>query len=277
MHTYNFHIGDYLTSTIHLSSLEDLAYRRLLDLYYSTERPIPTDIPSLSRRLRLGCDEIETVLNEFFQCTEDGWSNRRCEEEIEAYTAYIDRQRTNGKRGGRKPNKPTAKPSQSHRKPTANPPPSQPSTINHLPLSNSNTPIVPTSEDIYLAYPRHVSKPQALKAITKALKKIGAEDLLQKVREYKASCAGREPQFIPHPATWFNGERWNDEQLPLFPGTHVSSAYTKPPEQIEAESRAHTAWLQSEANRLGIALSELMKHSATYEHLLGTPPPETGL
>ncbi|NDH69342.1 MAG: DUF1376 domain-containing protein, partial [Gammaproteobacteria bacterium] len=33
MHYYQFHIGDYKSHTHHLSLLEDLAYRRLLDFY----------------------------------------------------------------------------------------------------------------------------------------------------------------------------------------------------------------------------------------------------
>jgi hypothetical protein len=37
------------------------------------------------------------------------------------------------------------------------------------------------------------------------------ERLLGKVREYTQHAKDIEPQFIPHPATWFNQERWTDE------------------------------------------------------------------
>ena len=40
---YKFHLGDYITHTLHLSDAEDLAYRRLLDLYYMSEAPIPLE------------------------------------------------------------------------------------------------------------------------------------------------------------------------------------------------------------------------------------------
>ena len=40
---YKFYLGDYITHTNHLSDAEDLAYRRLLDLYYMSEAPIPLD------------------------------------------------------------------------------------------------------------------------------------------------------------------------------------------------------------------------------------------
>jgi uncharacterized protein YdaU (DUF1376 family) len=117
MHYYNFNIGDYIKHTMHLNPEEDLAYRRLLDLYYDTESPISIDIPRVSRRLRLGSEVIESVLNEFFEKTEDGYRNYRADAEIADYHAYIDKQRSNGKLGGR--------PKKSSGKPIANPRQSQ--------------------------------------------------------------------------------------------------------------------------------------------------------
>ena len=34
MNYYPFHVGDYIAHTAHLHPLEDIAYRRMLDLYY---------------------------------------------------------------------------------------------------------------------------------------------------------------------------------------------------------------------------------------------------
>ena len=39
MHFYSFNIGDYASHTRHLTPMEDLAYRRLLDIYYLHEQP----------------------------------------------------------------------------------------------------------------------------------------------------------------------------------------------------------------------------------------------
>jgi uncharacterized protein YdaU (DUF1376 family) len=131
MHYYQFHIGDYISHTIHLSPEEDLAYRRLLDMYYDTEQPIPNNIPLVSRRLRLGSDVVQSVLDEFFVASEDGYKNHRADLEIREYHAFIDKQRSNGKLGGR--------PKKTQRKPTANPnqsqnnPNQQPLTTNHKP------------------------------------------------------------------------------------------------------------------------------------------------
>jgi uncharacterized protein YdaU (DUF1376 family) len=101
MHYYRFHVGDYVTATVHLQPLEDLAYRRLLDMYYDTERPIPLDTQWVSRRLRLETQIIDSVLSEFFVRTENGWISSRCDEEIASYHRKADANRTNGKLGGR--------------------------------------------------------------------------------------------------------------------------------------------------------------------------------
>jgi len=67
------------------------------------------------------------------------------------------------------------------------------------------------AETVYDLYPRKVSKPHALHAIVKALKKEPLERLCGLVRQYADAVRGDDPQFIPHPATWFNGQRYNDD------------------------------------------------------------------
>lgn len=77
-------------------------------------------------------------------------------------------------------------------------------------------------ETIYQAYPRKVAKIPGLKAIERALRKIDAPSLLASTQAFARSCAGKELQYIPHPATWFNAGRWEDEGIqsaPLIPLT----------------------------------------------------------
>ena len=74
------------------------------------------------------------------------------------------------------------------------------------------------AQEIYEAYPRKVSKPAALRSITKALKTIAAQTLLDKTKSYAKARDGADPNFTPHPATWFNGERFNDD-----PSTWIES------------------------------------------------------
>lgn len=72
-------------------------------------------------------------------------------------------------------------------------------------------------ESIYQAYPRKVAKIPALKAIERALRKVSAESLLESTRSFARSCVGKDPQYIPHPATWFNAGRWEDEGICSVP------------------------------------------------------------
>lgn len=87
MHYYQFNIGDYSSHTKHLTPLEDICYRRLLDWYYLHEKPIPKDINMVARMLMLnGClTEVEQVLKEFFVQSKTGWINPRADKEIDAY------------------------------------------------------------------------------------------------------------------------------------------------------------------------------------------------
>lgn len=102
MHHYAFHIGDYASHTRHLSLLEDLAYRRLLDLYYLREEPPPANAVEAARLIGMPSNltEVEQVLREFFY--EDGphHRHRRVEEEIAAYQAKIGVRSKAGKASG---------------------------------------------------------------------------------------------------------------------------------------------------------------------------------
>lgn len=101
MNYYPFHIGDYLSNTRHLSWEEDAAYRRLLDVYYSTEKPIPTDHRSACRLVLATTDAqreaVQVVLREFFQQTESGWINKRADAEIAIMRARQQSQRAKAK------------------------------------------------------------------------------------------------------------------------------------------------------------------------------------
>jgi len=94
---YKFHIGDYISHTMHLDDAEDLAYRRLLDWYYMSEKPLPLDVALVSRRIRLDEDVVSPVLKEFFEKTKNGYINARADDEIKAYNVRVDINRKVGK------------------------------------------------------------------------------------------------------------------------------------------------------------------------------------
>lgn len=88
MNYYPFHIGDYASATRHLTWEEDAAYRRLLDIYYTTERPLPLEMRQIYRLACAATDShrvaIDVVLSEFFLLAEEGYVHERCESEISA-------------------------------------------------------------------------------------------------------------------------------------------------------------------------------------------------
>lgn len=104
MHYFQFNIGDYRASTAHLSNEEDLAYRRLLDMYYDTENKIPLDTEWVARRIRVDEKTLTVVLKDMFVKEDDGWSHPRCDEVIKQYHAMAEKNRANGRLGGRKKN-----------------------------------------------------------------------------------------------------------------------------------------------------------------------------
>lgn len=99
VHYYQFNIGDYASHTRHLSLLEDLAYRKLLDQYYLQEQPLNACSTSVARLIgmREYQAEVDSVLKDFFTLTDDGWIQSRADREISAYRAKIEQASKAGK------------------------------------------------------------------------------------------------------------------------------------------------------------------------------------
>lgn len=76
-------------------------------------------------------------------------------------------------------------------------------------------------ERFWRAYPRRVAKGHARKAWAKAIKAAPAETIIEGATRYAAERARDDPKFTKHPATWLNGECWDDEpNLPAIRGTN---------------------------------------------------------
>lgn len=69
-------------------------------------------------------------------------------------------------------------------------------------------------EEFWKAYPRKEGKQKARQAFEKVT--VPLETLLQAVERQKTSAQWTKDggQFIPHPATWLNGKRWEDQFTP---------------------------------------------------------------
>ena len=174
MHFYRFHIGDYKSATAHLSNEEDLAYRRLLDMYYDTEKPIPLETDWVARRIRVGSEVVVTVLQDMFVETENGWIHDRCDEEICEYHRMADRARANGKAGGR-PKNPVGSQSEPSGKLTNN---HKPVTNNQIDIKRTSAPVCPEGISLqvwndYLAVRKAKRSPLTSTALTAIEKEAG--------------------------------------------------------------------------------------------------------
>lgn len=105
MKRYTKDLGDFITSCAHLSLLEEGVYNRLLDIVYSSEKPLPEDIASVCRLCRARsadeCAAVEVVLREFFVLGPTGWTQARADAEIARSQHRATKCRENGKAGGR--------------------------------------------------------------------------------------------------------------------------------------------------------------------------------
>ena len=197
MHYYQFHIGDYATHTRHLNPIEDIAYRRLLDIYYLHERPLSDCLTTVARQINMREyeTEVDLILTEFFDHIDGGYINRRADKEIQHYKAKVEQASKAGKASAERRNNGRSTDVQ----PTNN---HKPITINHTSIDQF--------EIFWKGYPKKTAKENAKKAW---LKIKPNDELIAKitkaVKEQKLS--ERESQFIPHAATWLNARRWEDE------------------------------------------------------------------
>lgn len=143
------------------------------------------------------------------------------DKDIAAYNSKVE----NGNKGGRP--KTESKPEETETKPNE--------TETNLNLKNKNKKIIKEStlkstkeksalstgrnfDKLWSVYPRHEGKQAALKAF----EKINPDDellerMINAIIAQKKSAQWADPQFIPHPATWLNGHRWEDEPTQARP------------------------------------------------------------
>lgn len=66
-------------------------------------------------------------------------------------------------------------------------------------------------EDLWKIYPKKVGKGTARKALATAMKKAPIDKIQNSLSLFVRSWGNQDKKFMPHLATWLNGERWDDE------------------------------------------------------------------
>lgn len=114
----------------------------------------------------------------------------------EKYQKKVDRNRENGKNGGR-PIKEEIK-----EKPAV-----------AKPIRQTIAKPISQFDDFYQAYPRKTGKQTALKAYDRALKSTTHDEIMQGVLKYKNDIASKKttPEYIKHPSSWLNAGCWDDD------------------------------------------------------------------
>jgi uncharacterized protein YdaU (DUF1376 family) len=200
MHYYKFNIADYRKDTGHLSTIEHGIYRQLIDWYYLDEQPIPEENQVVIRRLRLGSDEVkylQNVLSDFFVLGKTGYTHKRIEVEIKDYSEQVEKNKNNGKLGGR-PKKTqvviSGLPDESQNNPNQ-----EPLTINHKPIKE-NKKGSRLSQDWFL------SKSMGDWA-TQERPDLDVRQVAEQFKDYWIAQAGQKGVKLDWDATWRNWVR----------------------------------------------------------------------
>jgi uncharacterized protein YdaU (DUF1376 family) len=226
---YPFHLGDYAAHTAHLEPMEDLAYRRMLDLYYRTERPLPepSEIARLIR-MRDHAETINAILGEFFTESPEGYRHTRCDAELArmqdkqakakaSAQASVNARSANAQRTFNERSADVELPTPT---PTPTPTPREEISVAKATSQQPAGPVgprvanSPRFDALWTVYPRKVGKDAAKKAFDKRKPDDAlVAQMIQAVTVQRASPQWLKDggQFIPHLSTWLNEGRWQDE------------------------------------------------------------------
>lgn len=79
-------------------------------------------------------------------------------------------------------------------------------------------------DEFWQAYPRKVGKADAQRAWSRAVRKTNPDKILAGLHGYPFDTS--RAQFVPHPATWLNGARWEDDPSAVAPVAPSGNGHT---------------------------------------------------
>jgi uncharacterized protein YdaU (DUF1376 family) len=197
MHYYQFNIGDYQSHTSHLSDIEDLVYRRLLDWYYLHECPIPLNEAEVSRQIRMRShtESIAIVLQEYFERTDDGWIHHRANKEIAKADDKSEKASASAKARWSKKDA-NALPTQSESN----------ATHNTLPITQDTTPIKENKKGSRLSQDWFLTKSLGDWA-TQERPDLDVRQVAEQFKDYWIAQPGQKGVKLDWDATWRNWVR----------------------------------------------------------------------
>jgi uncharacterized protein YdaU (DUF1376 family) len=204
MHYYRHHIGDFRRDTASLSDTDAMAYLKLLWMYYDTEQPLPADAKLLAFKIGSNADSVQLILDAFFILEGNVYHQKRCDAELSEYKDKGQKARNSAYARWNNANA-----MRTHSDGNAD---ESENDANQEPITNKKE-YIDRFDVFWKIYPRKVARKNALKAWLK----IKPDDALTKQiidAINKQGLCNREIQFVPHPASWLNAARWEDEITP---------------------------------------------------------------
>lgn len=220
-----FYVADYLADTTHLTAEEHGAYMLLLFSYWQTGKPLRIDrLATVARIPNDRWPSVAETLSEFFHVTETHWVQFRVEADLEAVNSKVVTASNAGKASARA--KALKKQQELNDRSTDVADPLQ-RNVNHTDTDkdkDKNTKSSsPAADDLFPKFWKLYPNKKGKAAAEKAWKKLKVtDDLFTLIAEGLAKQGASQAwlkdsgQFIPHPATWLNGKRWEDE-IPSAP------------------------------------------------------------
>jgi len=207
---FQFYADDFLAGTMDMTDAEVGLYIRCLCRQWSNGS-IPNDPQEIARLSRASTEpqpSLNRVMTKFKVCEDGMLRNERLEKERAKQTAFRKAQSDKGHASAEaRFNRASTEP-QPSRSPKVNSPSPSPS-----PNKDKDSEAL----EIYEAFPLKVGKPKALVAIRKAMEEVPASRLLELTKTFAASRPPGTP-FTPHPTTWYNQKRYEDDPATWVPG-----------------------------------------------------------
>ena len=110
---------------------------------------------------------------------------------------------------------------------------------------NINNIYIDQFNEFWNVYNKKVSKPKAITAYNRALKKVDHKTIMDALKKQKKLWEGKDKAYIKHPTTWLNQECWEDEIEHIQP----AKEFMKPKFQ-KTPSGLYKAWCMKCGNKL---------------------------
>jgi uncharacterized protein YdaU (DUF1376 family) len=226
MHFYPHNIADFNNATRHLTRVQRSVYRDAIEHYYDKEKPLDKDLDRLQKRLLCFYDDekdaLNYILDEFFELTEAGYYNERCEREIEKFRANTSAKARAGIASAKARQQKATSVQQVFDICETD----EQLTNNQEPITNNQEPLKPTMrkkpridddglfDQFWQIYPKRVAKDAARKAWLKIQNMDQVWPAIQNALAWQIETdqwSKDGGQYIPNAATYLNQGRWNDD------------------------------------------------------------------